>query len=320
MGEPFTKLLSSILSSTVWLEDDQTVRVWITMLAMADAEGYVGASVPGLAHTARVPVEACRRALEKFEAPDPDSRSQEHDGRRIVRVDRGWTLLNYRKIRAMHDAEEKRLRDRERKRRERALSADVHVCPAVSAHVQNVAQAEAEAEAEEEGERENARAREERLGGPRATRPWPEVDGEPAGSSTVARALLTEALALTPRGADELRPAKRSHIAAMERLLGDGESAEEIQAILAFAAASVTAGTTDPKWWGPRMLEPGPWQRWRGDYARRRAPPAPPPTETLCAAEERDGEPPLDPERVREILGSLAGKLKTPHHDKEQPT
>jgi hypothetical protein len=105
----------------------------------------------------------------------------------------------------------------------------------------------------------------------------------------------------------------------MEQLLADGEPPEEIQAILAFASAKVANGSIDAKWWGPRMLEPGPWQRWRGDWAKRLQPSEPiARTETKCAAEEREGESPPDPERVRKILGSFAGKLESPK-DEEQP-
>ena len=57
MSETFSKLFQSILSSTIWCEDHPTRVVWITMLAMADRHGYVGASIPGIAGMARVTVE-----------------------------------------------------------------------------------------------------------------------------------------------------------------------------------------------------------------------------------------------------------------------
>jgi hypothetical protein len=120
MSESFTKLFSTILYSTVWSEDNETRLVWVTMLAMADQHGYVGASVPGLAQAARVPVEAARRALERFLAPDPDSRSKEHEGLRIREADRGWVLLNYAKFREARNQENRREQYRTAKRRARA--------------------------------------------------------------------------------------------------------------------------------------------------------------------------------------------------------
>lgn len=91
----FIKLHASILDSSVWLEDDKTVRVWIALMAMANRDGVVEASVPGLAHRARVSRKATDRALEIFTAPDVDSRTPTDDGRRIEKVAGGWRLINY---------------------------------------------------------------------------------------------------------------------------------------------------------------------------------------------------------------------------------
>lgn len=138
MSESFTKLFSSILRSTIWQEDNETRLVWITMLALSDRKGYVGASVPGLAVAAGVPVDAVEKAIEKFLAPDKYSRSQEHEGRRIAVVPRGWMILNYTRFREERDEDMRKEKDAERKRRSRTSPQ----CPPRSA------QAEAEAEAE----------------------------------------------------------------------------------------------------------------------------------------------------------------------------
>lgn len=91
----FTKLFSSIVTSTVWCEDNATLRVWIAMLAMADARGKVEGSVPGFAHLARVTVDEMRRALDILGGPDPDSRTPDNDGRRIEAITGGWRIFNY---------------------------------------------------------------------------------------------------------------------------------------------------------------------------------------------------------------------------------
>ncbi len=104
----YTKLFNSILASTVWREPNEVRIVWITLLAMADKEGIAEGSVPGIADFARIPVEATRTALKRLSMPDPDSRSQEHDGRRIRAVDGGWQLLNHAKYRAKMGADERR--------------------------------------------------------------------------------------------------------------------------------------------------------------------------------------------------------------------
>ena len=81
----YTKLFSSIITSTVWSEDHETRIVWITMLAMADKHGEVQGSIPGLARIAAVSLDGCRNAIRKFLSPDEDSRTKDDEGRRIER-------------------------------------------------------------------------------------------------------------------------------------------------------------------------------------------------------------------------------------------
>lgn len=104
----FTKLFSSITTSSIWNEDNSTRIVWITMLAMADKTGYVSASVGGLAHESRVSKEECEKALTVLKNPDIDSRSKEFEGKRIEIVDGGFQLLNHAKYRAMRSHEERK--------------------------------------------------------------------------------------------------------------------------------------------------------------------------------------------------------------------
>jgi len=109
MGMPgYTKLFNSILASTIWREDDKTRIVWITLLAMADKHGVAECSVPGLADMARVDVADCRVAIAKLQAPDPDSRSIDNEGRRIAPTDGGFQILNHAKYRAKMNSDERR--------------------------------------------------------------------------------------------------------------------------------------------------------------------------------------------------------------------
>ena len=108
MSMTFTKLFSSITESTVWQEDAHTRLVWITMLAMADKQGRVWASIPGLATRARVDTDSARTAIERFLSPDADSRTKLFEGRRIEEIDGGWRLLNYKKYREIRDEETRR--------------------------------------------------------------------------------------------------------------------------------------------------------------------------------------------------------------------
>lgn len=119
----YTKLFNSIITSTIWTEDDKTRIVWITMLACADKNGEVQASIPGLARLAGVPLEDCRTAINKFLSPDPDSRTQDDEGRRVEVIDGGWSLLNFRKYREMASKEDMQASEAARKARYRAKIA-----------------------------------------------------------------------------------------------------------------------------------------------------------------------------------------------------
>lgn len=115
----YTKLFDSIFMSTIWLEDNATRIVWIALLGKKDRHGIVEGSIPGLAHLARVTVDEAEAAINKFLAPDPHSRTSDHDGRRIERVDGGWLILNHEKYRDMLSKEDKLERDRIRQQRKR---------------------------------------------------------------------------------------------------------------------------------------------------------------------------------------------------------
>lgn len=141
----YTKLFNSIITSTIWSEDDQTRIVWITFLAIADKHGEVQGSVPGIARLAGVSVDSARVAIDKFLAPDPDSRTKDDEGRRIEVIEGGWLLLNYAKYREMASdadrAEKSAIRQkrfREKRKRNAIVTPESHQIP----------QAEAEAEAD----------------------------------------------------------------------------------------------------------------------------------------------------------------------------
>lgn len=146
----YTKLFNSILASTIWRSPDTTRLVWITMLAMADKDGIVEASVPGLADMARVSIAACEAALSELLSPDPYSRSSEHEGKRIEIIDgTGWKLLNHPKYRAkMNDDERReynRIKQKEWRIKHKQTSNNVNDSQSLSAMS---AHTEAEAEAD----------------------------------------------------------------------------------------------------------------------------------------------------------------------------
>ena len=91
----YAKLSSSIVTSSIWCEDDKTFRLWIAMLAMADANGHVDGSVPGMARLLSSTIPETEACLERLSAPDPYSRTSDHEGRRIIPEPGGWFVVNY---------------------------------------------------------------------------------------------------------------------------------------------------------------------------------------------------------------------------------
>jgi hypothetical protein len=155
---PFTKLFGSIVTSSIWRESTETKVVWVTMLALANQHGEVWASVGGLAHTAGVTREQCADALRVLLSPDPDSRTKDHEGRRIEEIDGGWMLLNYLKYRYMRDEEARKEYMREYMRDRRSVNSCKHPLTQVSnvnIRKPQLAKAEAEAEAEADKKKDN---------------------------------------------------------------------------------------------------------------------------------------------------------------------
>lgn len=174
----FVKLDCGILNSTLWVEREPR-DVFITALLMAQPielresmpqysvrsleqtgftvppgwYGFVQAAGPGIVRMAMAEQSAGMDALEKLGAPDPESRSSDFEGRRLVRVDGGYVILNFMKYRDKDNTSAVRsARYRERKAQRVAAApdepsrrGDAYVTRDAS---RSVTKAEAEAEAE----------------------------------------------------------------------------------------------------------------------------------------------------------------------------
>lgn len=154
----YTKLFSTIITSTLWSEDSDTRIVWITMLAMADQHGEVQASIPGLARMAGVPLKITEKAISMFLETDTYSRTKEYEGRRIEEIDGGWVLLNHAKYRHMASVDDQREKTRLRVQKHRAGNDDVTLGNDSVTVCNNKQKTEADTKAEADLERESADA------------------------------------------------------------------------------------------------------------------------------------------------------------------
>lgn len=125
MSGNFVKLYGSILDSSIWSEAQGTKLLWITMLAMADEEGNVEASVGGLAKRAGISREQCDVGLAVLLSPDPDDRSGVEEGRRLREIPGGWHIINAQRYREKRSPQQIKGAARVQKHRERKRGADV---------------------------------------------------------------------------------------------------------------------------------------------------------------------------------------------------
>lgn len=182
---PFVKLDCNILRSTLWFERLQR-EIFITALLMAepmfvdeplpqlktrsleetgwsvppDPEtpyGFVPAAGVGIVRLAiasnkKEDMEAGMDALEKLGEPEESSRTPDFDGRRLVRVNGGYIVLNYGKYRERdYTAAERQKRYRERKKSNAVTSASNAVTSRQSNVTSRKQKQSTEAEKKKEG-------------------------------------------------------------------------------------------------------------------------------------------------------------------------
>lgn len=119
----YVKLFASIYQGTL-RGDSDGLLVFTNLLAHCDGEGFVDIHPRAIADEVGLPVDRVRTALDRLEAPDPESRTPDEGGRRIVRVSDhrawGWMVVNYAKYRAIRNDEDRRAANREAVARHRA--------------------------------------------------------------------------------------------------------------------------------------------------------------------------------------------------------
>ena len=148
---PFVKLDCGILNSTLWFERDAR-EIFITALLMAEPfelldpapqiqvdsleltgwvvppgwYGFVPAAGVGIVDRAKVPAAAGYPALRMLGEPEISSRTPDFDGRRMVRINGGYLILNFIKYRekdATNTERQRRWRERQKAKSSNALDS-----------------------------------------------------------------------------------------------------------------------------------------------------------------------------------------------------
>lgn len=116
----FTKLDDNLDGSSIFREPDDVFKVWMLILSKTRSDGLAPISADYISSITRKGDDEVERCLHVLMSPDPRSRSQNDEGRRISRVDGGFFVINYEKYRQRADAEGVREYERDRKRLYRA--------------------------------------------------------------------------------------------------------------------------------------------------------------------------------------------------------
>jgi hypothetical protein len=106
-------LWSSIVDSSIWAEPDFVCKVFLTMMALKDADHVYRGTAFNLAMRSHKTEVEVLEALKILSSPDSKRvEPQPHGGRRIKAVEEGWLILNGEKYRALVSLEMRRARNR----------------------------------------------------------------------------------------------------------------------------------------------------------------------------------------------------------------
>lgn len=126
----YTPVFDSVFHGTLcgrW----PTLPVWLTILPMTDKHGQIDMTYQAMSALSGWPIDLLKEAVAELMKPDPESRSDEAEGRRLELIDPdnrqwGWRVVNHRIYR-----EKARLMSKDSARTESGRDAERKKSPAV---------------------------------------------------------------------------------------------------------------------------------------------------------------------------------------------
>lgn len=141
----YTKIFKQMYDGTlVGSNHWHTLVTFQQMLILADPEGVVDMTPEAMSRTTGIPVDVLRSGIAELMKPDTNSRTPDHEGRRIIPLDDhrdwGWSITNFTHYRDMVDNETRRAYFRKykseyrknKKLRESKTDVDGPQCPQMS--------------------------------------------------------------------------------------------------------------------------------------------------------------------------------------------
>lgn len=123
----YGKFFASTFTGSMYGAGGNVFALWGYVIAHA-VDGQVELNPRQLAPTLGISLEEVQEALNYLLAEDPESRSKEHGGCRLVRVGQfSYEVPTHKKYRSIRNEEERREYNREAKRKERARKAESNV-------------------------------------------------------------------------------------------------------------------------------------------------------------------------------------------------
>ena len=96
-GKIWESMFDGSLVETRW----EAVVTFMLMITFADKDGIVDMTPVSISNRTTIPLEIIEKGLKALEAPDKHSRTDDHDGSRIILLDDhrswGWRIVNYEK-------------------------------------------------------------------------------------------------------------------------------------------------------------------------------------------------------------------------------
>lgn len=107
-GKLFPQMFEGSLVDAGW----EAIVTLQQLVILANVEGVIDKTPDWISRTTTIPIDIITKGLAALEKPDPESRTPDEEGRRIVRVSDarswGWRIVNYAHYRNLRKEEERR--------------------------------------------------------------------------------------------------------------------------------------------------------------------------------------------------------------------
>lgn len=129
----YGKLFDSMYDGTLYGQWEALIT-FQQMIILADADGIIDITPLALSARTGIPIDIVSKGIKVLGSPDPYSRTEGEEGRRIILIDDhrpwGWMIVNHNKYKHLQDADTIREQTKERVRKHRegkkgAVSNDV---------------------------------------------------------------------------------------------------------------------------------------------------------------------------------------------------